>query len=73
MNDKICTYCGRTGHRASNCPVRARRGSYFEAEPWRVWPDGTVQAVEDGAPYSHMSDDYAVVCAGSEEEAKRHA
>jgi hypothetical protein len=23
MSDRICTYCGRTGHRASSCPRRA--------------------------------------------------
>ncbi len=33
---------------------------------FRVWPDGTVQAVEDGSPYSWMSDDYMVVEARSE-------
>lgn len=71
MNDKICTYCGRTGHRASSCPVRARRGSYFEAEPWRVWPDGTVQAPADGPPAKPGA--YRVVWAKSEQEAKRHA
>ena len=37
--------------------------------PFRVWPDGTVQAVEDGAPYSHMSDDFVVVFAASEGDA----
>lgn len=21
MDEKICTYCGRTGHRASRCPL----------------------------------------------------
>lgn len=24
MNDKICTYCGQAGHRASSCPRRPR-------------------------------------------------
>lgn len=37
--------------------------------PFRVWPDGTVQAVEDGAPHSHMSDDFVVVFAASEGDA----
>lgn len=36
---------------------------------YRVWPDGTVQDVEDGVPYSWMSDDYALVQASSEEDA----
>lgn len=40
-----------------------------EESAFRVWPDGTVQAVEDGAAYSHMSDDYAIVLATSEEAA----
>ena len=36
---------------------------------YRVWPDGTVQGVEDGAPYSHLSDDYELVFAVDEEDA----
>ncbi len=36
---------------------------------YRVWADGTVQAVEDGQAYNWMSDDYAIVGAESEEEA----
>lgn len=37
---------------------------------FRVWPDGTVQAFEDGVePYSWMSDDFAVVKATSEQHA----
>lgn len=35
----------------------------------RVWPDGTVQSTEDGAPYSWMSDDFLLVNAVSEEQA----
>ncbi len=38
-------------------------------EQFRVWPDGTVQAVEDGPAYAHMSDDYTTVWAADEEEA----
>ncbi len=38
---------------------------------FRVWPDGTVQAVEDSAPYSWMSDDFAVVRAADEADADR--
>lgn len=36
---------------------------------YRVWPDGTCQAVEEGMAHSFMSDDFAVVLACSEEEA----
>lgn len=37
---------------------------------FRVWPDGTAQALEDGVePYSWMSDDFAVVKATSEQHA----
>jgi len=35
----------------------------------RVWPDGTVQSTEEGAPYSWMSDDFLVVNAENEEQA----
>lgn len=35
---------------------------------FRVWPDGTVQSVED-APYDWMSDDFTIVVAADEEEA----
>lgn len=36
---------------------------------FRVWPDDTVQAVDDGAPYSWLSDDFLVVQAADEEAA----
>jgi len=36
---------------------------------FRVWPDGTVQCVEDGPPHSHLSDDYQTVLAMDEDEA----
>lgn len=37
---------------------------------YRVWPDGTIQCVEDGeAPYAWMSDDYSTVWATNEDEA----
>ncbi len=36
---------------------------------FRVWPDGTVQCTEDGAPHSWMSDDYRVVEAIDESRA----
>ena len=35
----------------------------------RVWPDGTVQSSEDGAPYSWMSDDFMTIHAADEDEA----
>jgi len=40
---------------------------------YRVWPDGTVQSVEEGAAYTWMSDDYMRVEATSEDEALRIA
>lgn len=32
-------------------------------EPWliRIWPDGTHQAVAEGEPYPHMSDDFQLL------------
>jgi hypothetical protein len=36
---------------------------------FRVWPHGTVQAVDDGEPYDWLSDDFAVVWAYSDEDA----
>ena len=43
------------------------------AEDFRVWPDGTVQAVSEGEPHAWMSDDYETVSATSEEEALERA
>lgn len=40
-----------------------------EGDLYRVWSDGTTQMVEDGAPYSWMSDDYELVLAASAEDA----
>ena len=50
MADKICTYCGQTGHRAHRCPRRSHL-HFFEAIRnvligwilavtilWAVWP-----------------------------------
>ena len=42
---------------------------FYDQEQFRVWSDGTVQCVEDGDPYSHMSDDFLLVWAYTEEEA----
>lgn len=36
---------------------------------YRVWPDGTVQDLDD-EPHRWMSDDYEVVSAADEEEAR---
>lgn len=36
---------------------------------FRVWPNGTTQAVEDGEPYSWMSDDFAIIEADDEDQA----
>lgn len=33
---------------------------------FRVWPDHTVQAVADGEPYSHLSDDFLIISATDE-------
>lgn len=27
MNEKVCTLCGRTGHRAASCPATGRIGT----------------------------------------------
>ena len=40
---------------------------------YRVWPDGTVQSVEEGAAHTWMSDDYMRVEATSEDGALRIA
>ncbi len=40
---------------------------------YRVWPDDTVQAVEDGDPYYWMSDDFVVVWAEDESDARARA
>ena len=36
---------------------------------FRVWTDGTVQAVEGGSAYEWMSDDYAIIEADDEDHA----
>lgn len=43
---------------------------FYGQVQFRVWPDGTIQCVEDGdQPYPWMSDDYTTVWAQHEEEA----
>ena len=37
---------------------------------YRVWPDGIVQASEGGEPYSWMSDDFMLIHAVDEDEAR---
>lgn len=46
---------------------------YYDQEQFRVWPDGTVQCRDEGEPHSHMSDDYVLVWAWDDEEARRVA
>lgn len=38
-------------------------------ELYRVWPDGTVQALSDGFAHSHLSDDFFTVLSSDEESA----
>ena len=45
---------------------------YYDQTCFRVWPDGTIQDVEE-TPHSHMSDDYCHVWAYSEDEALKIA
>ena len=40
---------------------------------YRVWPDGTVQEVDENEPYSWLSDDYLIVWAVSPEAAAAEA
>ena len=44
---------------------------FYDQLQFRVWPDGTVQYVDEGYPwpYSYMSDDYSTVWAYNEAEA----
>ena len=44
---------------------------HHDETQFRVWPDGTVQCVEDGEPYAHMSDDFALIWALYEGQALR--
>jgi hypothetical protein len=46
---------------------------FYDEEPFRVWPGGAAQRVEDGPPNSWMSDDYAIVFARDEEHAVEKA
>lgn len=41
----------------------------MELEDFRVWPDGTVQAVSDGSAPTWMSDDYMTVAAADHDDA----
>lgn len=41
---------------------------YHDHELFRIWPDGTVQHVDEPA-HTHMSDDYAFVWAQNEDDA----
>lgn len=53
----------------SNMDASSQAGSDGKST-YRVWPDGTVQATEDGEPYSWMSDDFMEVDAMDEDEAR---
>lgn len=48
--------------------VSVSQTGQLDLSKFRVWPDGTVQSVED-APYDWMSDDFTIVVAADEEEA----
>lgn len=63
----------RHAREATSLVATGRAREFYDQVQFRVWPDGTVQAVEDGEPYSHMSDDYAVVWAYDEDEARSKA
>jgi len=41
----------------------------YDQQVFRVWPDGTVQDIDDGDPYLWMSDDYVLVFAETPDEA----
>lgn len=58
-----------TGRTPLSLPTAWPRTMSDEPIAYRVWPDGTCQAVEEGMAHSFMSDDFAVVLACSEEEA----
>ena len=45
---------------------------HYDEGQFRVWPDGTVQCCDEDA-YTFMSDDYVVVWAYTEEEAREIA
>ena len=51
MTDKICTFCGMAGHRASNCPRRPKRplmklNAYHQAQLIKLLLDGTYSCSE---------------------------
>lgn len=51
MTDKICTFCGMAGHRASNCPRRPKRtlmklNAYHQAQLIKLLLEGTYSCAE---------------------------
>ncbi len=64
MNGKMEIDALRTAPASASSPA-----GNDEQLAYRVWPDGTVQATEDGEPYSWMSDDFMVIRAADEDEA----
>lgn len=60
---------GRALDRAQHAGHHYEDQHFYDEVQFRVWPDGTVQAVEDGPPHSHMSDDFQTVFALCEDDA----
>lgn len=52
-------------------PIAEAQAARFDCEYtfYRVWPDGTLQSVEDGPPHSWMSDDFVLIGAADEQSA----
>lgn len=54
--------------RSEEVSVSVSQTGQLDLSKFRVWPDGTVQPVED-APYDWMSDDFMIVVAADRVEA----
>ena len=65
MNGKMEIDALRTAPASASSPA-----GNDEQLAYRVWPDGTVQGTEDGEPYSWMSDDFMMIHAADEDEAR---
>lgn len=44
---------------------------YYDPISFRIWPDGTIQEVDQDPPYNFMSDDFILIEAFSETDAYR--